>query len=278
VNFPDATIWTFGLSYDNFDADPVHEEKINPKIGVQWNITNDLIVRGAYIQYVKPALSNNQTLEPTQVSGFDQVFDDSNGDVSRRWGIGFDHRLSGDLFLGGEASWRDVDSHVITATGDQVVDFDEQTHRAYVNWLPIAELALSAEFVYDRFQTSTSIVTIDGLVPEEVETYSVPLGIRYFHLSGAFVGFSVSYVNQDVKRTPDNDSGLTDGHDDFFYLDTFVGYRLPRRFGIISAGVTNLLDQKFHYQDDSYREFQDQPSIGPYFPDRLFFGRITLNW
>jgi hypothetical protein len=26
------------------------------------------------------------------------------------------------------------------------------------------------------------------------------------------------------------------------------------------------------------REFQDQPSIGPYFPERLFFGRITLNW
>jgi hypothetical protein len=53
---------------------------------------------------------------------------------------------------------------------------------------------------------------------------------------------------------------------------------LPKRFGIISFSVTNLLDQNFHYLDDSYREFQDQPSIGPYFPERLFFGRVTLNW
>jgi hypothetical protein len=53
---------------------------------------------------------------------------------------------------------------------------------------------------------------------------------------------------------------------------------LPKRFGIISLGVTNLLDQNFKYQDDSYREFQDQPSIGPYFPERLFFARLTLNF
>jgi hypothetical protein len=106
----------------------------------------------------------------------------------------------------------------------------------------------------------------------------VPLGVRYFHPSGAFAGFGVTYVNQDVKRTPDNTEGLADGNDDFFYLDLSVGYRLPKRFGIISFGLTNLLDQKFHYQDDNYREFPDQPSSGPYFPERLFFGRITLNW
>ena len=61
-------------------------------------------------------------------------------------------------------------------------------------------------------------------------------------------------------------------------VDAAVGYRLPKRFGILSFSVTNLFDQKFHYQDDSYREFQDLPSIGPYFPERLFFGRVTLNW
>ena len=156
-------------------------------------------------------------------------------------------------------------------------DGDEQTHRTYVHWLPLPEVALSAEFVYDRFETPSSGLTL-GEVPEKVETFSVPLGVRYFHPSGAFAGFGVTYVNQDVKRTPDNEEGLADGNDDFFYLDLSVGYRLPKRFGIISFGVTNLLDQKFHYQDDNYREFQDQPSSGPYFPERLFFGRITLNW
>jgi hypothetical protein len=103
------------------------------------------------------------------------------------------------------------------------------------------------------------------------------LGVRYFHPSGAFAGFGVTYVNQDVKRS-DNIFGLGGGNDDFVYVDASIGYRLPKRSGIISFGVTNLLDTDFHYQDDSFREFQDQPSVGPYFPERLFFGRITLNW
>ena len=100
-------------------------------------------------------------------------------------------------------------------------------------------------------------------------TYSVPLGARYFHPSGFFAGAGVTYVNQDVNR---EDFTGPEGNDDFFYVDAAIGYRLPKRFGIASFSVTNLFDQNFHYQDDSYREFQDQPSIGPYFPERLFFG------
>ena len=279
VNFPQPVIWTFGLSYDNFNGGQITEEKVNPKVGAQWNITDDLVLRGTYTQFVKPLLASNQTLEPTQVAGFDQLFDDPNGLVSRRWGVGLDHRLSSNLFIGGEATWRSLDIPVIGGAGtERHFGADEQTHRTYVHWLPIPEVALSAEFVYDRFETPELGLTLGTEFPEKVETFSVPLGVRYFHPSGAFAGFGVTYVNQDVKRTPDNLEGLADGNDDFFYLDASVGYRLPKRFGIISAGVTNLLDQKFHYQDDNYREFQDQPSSGPYFPERLFFGRITLNW
>ena len=47
-----------------------------------------------------------------------------------------------------------------------------------------------------------------------------------------------------------------------------MGYRFPKRLGIASLGVSNLLDEHFQYQDDSFREFGDRPSIGPYLPDR----------
>ena len=78
LNFPEPVIWTLGLSYDNFKrAD--HRRKGQSKVGAQWNITNDLVLRGAFTQFVKPPLANNQTLEPTQVAGFNQLFDDTNG-------------------------------------------------------------------------------------------------------------------------------------------------------------------------------------------------------
>jgi hypothetical protein len=277
LNFPDPVTWTAGVSYDHFEQNALKVEKVNPKFGVQWNVTDDLVLRGAVFRTVKPALINNQTLEPTEVAGFNQLYDDVNATAAWRYGVGVDHRLMDNLLIGGEATWRKVSVPILffRANDYNLEKADEQTHRAYVHWLPIPELALNLEFVYDKYNTDNGkdLTNVFGF-PEKAVTYSVPLGARYFHPSGFFAGAGVTYVNQDVNRA----DGLPEGNDDFFYLDASIGYRLPKRFGIVSFSVTNLLDQNFHYQDDSYREFQDQPSIGPYFPERLFFGRITLNW
>ena len=42
-------------------------------------LLSDLRLRFAWFETVKPALIANQTLEPTQVAGFNQLFDDTNG-------------------------------------------------------------------------------------------------------------------------------------------------------------------------------------------------------
>jgi tetratricopeptide (TPR) repeat protein len=280
VNLPDPVTWTLGVSYDHYEEEGLEVDKVNPKFGVEWNVTDDLVLRGAVFRSVKPALVANQTLEPTQIAGFNQLFDDTNAAAAWNYAVGVDHRLLSNLFIGTAATWREVSDPIFTnaqLTDSNLENLEEQTHRGYVHWLPIPELALSLEFVYDKFSAQKGNPVTEGVggIPEKVVTYSVPLGARYFHPSGAFAGFGVTYVNQDVNR---DDSAGPEGNDDFFYLDAAVGYRFPKRFGIVSLGVTNLLDQDFHYQDDSYREFQDQPSIGPYFPERLFFGRITLNW
>ena len=107
-------------------------------------------------------------------------------------------------------------------------------------------------------------------------TYSVPFGVRYFHSSGFFAGVGATYVNQHV--TVRTIRGSRKGPTDFFVVDAAIGYRLPKRFGIVSLSVANLFDNKFKYQDDSFREFQDQPSIGPYISDRQILARVTLNW
>jgi hypothetical protein len=152
---------------------------------------------------------------------------------------------------------------------------DEQTHRTYVHWLPIPELAFSAEFVYDRFSAETGKTLTEGLgFPEKVVTYSVPFGIRYFHPSGLYAGVGATYVNQHVNRSDPGPEGSTD----FFVVDAAVGYRLPKRLGILSLSVANVFDNKFKYQDDSFREFETGPSIGPYIPDRQVLARVTLNW
>ena len=61
-------------------------------------------------------------------------------------------------------------------------------------------------------------------------------------------------------------------------VDAAIGFRLPKRWGIVSLQVLNLFDKGFNYQDDSFREFSNEPTVGPYFPDRSVLGRITINF
>ncbi len=112
-------------------------------------------------------------------------------------------------------------------------------------------------------------------LPEKVETISAPLTATYFHPDGSFIGAGVSYVHQKVDRLSEFSN---QGSSTFAVADAGVGYRFGSRRGIASLSVHNLFDTAFQYQDDSYREFRDEPYVGPYFPERAFVARANLNF
>ncbi|MCK4789449.1 MAG: TonB-dependent receptor [Desulfobacteraceae bacterium] len=59
------------------------------------------------------------------------------------------------------------------------------------------------------------------------------------------------------------------GEDDFWVVDASISYRLPKRYGFITVGATNLFDEEFKHFDTDV----DNPRIQP---DRFFFVRATL--
>ena len=146
----------------------------------------------------------------------------------------------------------------------------------YAYWTPMERLGVSAEFIYDHYESVKGIATADDNLPEDVNTVSLPVAVRYFSPSGFFAGIGGTYVDQNVKRSLT--ATQADGDENFFLVDAQVGYRLPKRRGIISLAAKNLLDEEFNYQDDSYREFRDEPATGPYFPEMTILGQITLSF
>ena len=281
VNIPSQVVWTLGLSADDYNEESKEAEKINPKLGVQWNVTDDIRLRAAAFQVVKGPLSTNRTLEPTQIAGFNQFFDDDAGTVAKRFAIGSDWRLRDNLFVGAEATWRDLDVQFFVDGSTQESDetnWREQTHRLYAYWAPFDRWALTGEFVYDRFSAENSQLIDFTSIPKKVSTYSIPLGVRYFDPSGFFAGLGVTFVRQDLDRSQNNATEFGEGDSNFGLVDAQVGYRLPKRFGIVTLQVSNLLDKSFDYQDDSYRESQDSPSVGPYIPERQILLQLKLSW
>jgi len=271
--------WTIGASYDDYQEGILKETSFNPKFGVQWHPTDDVTVRAAAFKVLKPLVVNNRTIEPTQVAGFNQFFDDINGTKSWRYGIGGDWRILQGLTIGAEATGRQLDEPLFRFFDDPpTTDFEdrnEELHRLFLYWTPHSRVGMTAEAVYDRFSAEKGVLTEFNNVPEKVETISLPIGVTYFDPSGFFAGLSGTFVDQEVQRS--STAYRASGEDNFFIVDASVGYRLPKRYGIVSIGVRNLFDQEFRFQDDSYREFRGQSSTGPYFPQRLVQASITIS-
>jgi hypothetical protein len=57
--------------------------------------------------------------------------------------------------------------------------------------------------------------------------------------------------------------------DQFWVLDASIGYRLPRRLGLITLEVRNLLDEEFKF-------YEMDPTIPLMYPERLVFARFTF--
>jgi tetratricopeptide (TPR) repeat protein len=278
IHLTEGLIWTLGLSYQDYTEGEVFEfDETSPKLGIQWQATESLMLRGAYFAGVKPVLSSNRTLEPTQIAGFNQYFDDANGTKFDRYGIGADVKVSRSLFFGAEVTRRDLESPVINEViGEGIFeDREEWLNRVYAYWTPSDRWALSAEVSYDAFENQTESVLAFG-VPETVTTLSIPLIARYFHPNGFFASVGVTYVDQDV--TGEEVYAYKTGNSDFAVVDLGVGYRLPKRWGILSLSLQNALDEQFDYLDNSYRSFQDEPTIGPFTPDRAVTAQLTLNF
>src|SRR5918999_4266062 len=279
INWPEKLIWTVGLSYDayqEFGFDLV--DAVNPKLGLQWDLTDALRLRVAYMKTVKRALIVDQTIEPTQVASFNQFFDDFNGTRATRYGIGFDARLSERLNGGVEVSRRDlnqVPNFVQQPVGSEFVfeneDFREDLYRAYLDWIPHQDWAVSAAYQFETFKLEKRI---SSERPTRVDTMSLPFGIRYFNPSGFFAQLGATYVRQEVELDPA--STFKTDSDDFVVVDAALGYRFPKRWGILSLEARNLLDESFLYQDDNFRTSDIR---NPFFiPDRVIFARITLSF
>ncbi len=134
---------------------------------------------------------------------------------------------------------------------------------------------MTAEFQYEEFEREDPL----GFdIPTQVETITVPLGVRYFRTTGLGAGFFAelvaTYVHQEVDLPPTSTFGRD--RDDFVLVDAAIGYRLPKRRGILSLEVRNLLDEGFLFQDVNIQ--LAEPSNPRFIPDRTILLRLTLNF
>jgi tetratricopeptide (TPR) repeat protein len=269
INLLKSVTLTGGLSFDYVTGSRAairdgQDNQFNPKVGISWNPFEGTSVRAAATRVFKRTLITDATLEPTQVAGFNQFFDDFNGTKAWRYGIAIDQKIMQNLFGGMEFSTRDLRIPVINTNPVtvQTVDAKDYIVRNYLFWTPHPWVALRSEYLFERFD-KTPLVLEDFTV----STHRIPLGINIFHPSGWSGSLTGTYYHQsgNFLRSPSFQSGS----DDFWTVDVGINYRLPMRFGFMTLGAANLFDERFKYFDTD----RNNPRIQP---RRMIFFKATF--
>jgi ferric-dicitrate binding protein FerR (iron transport regulator) len=279
LTYPDTLTVTLGVSADFLEDAFVDRDQVNPKFGLVWNASPGTTVRAAVFRVLSRPTIDTQTIEPTQVAGFNQVFGtkfenlDFPGTGAWRYGVAVDQEVTRNVYAGAEFSKQDLTVRGQQVSADTTVrveeSWDEYLARAYFYWTPHPWLAASAEYQFERFDRGALLGAGTGIL--ESDTHRLGLGVTVFHPSGFTFGVKATYVDQAgtfVPRIFQSGSSLS-GSDQFWVTDVFLRYRLPRRLGFVTVGVKNLFDERFHFQDTD-------PANPLIEPERAVFARITL--
>jgi hypothetical protein len=253
---------------------------------VSWDILPAMTVRAAWFTTLKRPLigdlsfRNGQTIEPTQVAGFNQLFDDVTGTKARRWGIGVDQKLPNPFFasdtflLGAEWSQRQLNvpyESLDVPTGTATITdlgWKERYGRGYLSWLLSERLSFNAEVDYEALYRTEFAASVDGF--SQIQLLRVPVELRYYDPNGLLALLRTTIVREQGQFTDVTTGDISPDKGTFATLDMGIGWRYPGRPFIATLEVQNLLDSHFHYQDTD-------PLAPRIFPRRTILARVTFR-
>ena len=123
---------------------------------------------------------------------------------------------------------------------------------------------MSGEYQYEQIEADPNAPREDVV---ELKTNRFPMGNNFFYPIGFNTGLKASYIDQTGKFG----TGAVEGDDQFWVVDLYAGYRLPKRYGVISFEARNLFDEKFRFQDTD----PGNPSI---YPERMILAKFSLSF
>ena len=264
---------TLGLSYDAHEELAFKVARFNPKFGLRWQAGEALSIRAAAFSTVNRTITGSQSIEPTQVAGFNQFFDDTNGTRTSRYGVAADYRASDSVRVGGEISARDVwRPQILGDTGEMVIyeKQREKTANAYMYWTASRQLVATAGAEWDDFGRTPNVNV--GPTPLALTTLVLPFSARYFTSGGTSLRVGVNAVRQRVERLPAFAANA--GKDSFATVDGEITFRLPNGKGSFALQGRNLGGTKFHYVDESFRKLT--PELPRFSPARSVFASVSL--
>ena len=243
---------------------------MSPKFGLTATYPEaGLTLRAAAFSRLAPSIGRLQSLEPTQVSGFNQFYEDVGGTESWNYGVGFDQQFLSKIFFGGSWIIRHLDvpeatcinPNQFSGCGSQegtelaIKNSKGDLASAYFNVLIGKYLAGSINWELDQRSFNTTQVSNLPFFQNYVKTERYHPQVRVFLPIGFFAAVGGTYRTQRVDETDDLTIAVTRvERPKFWTMDAEVGWRLPKRLGFVTLTGTNLTDREFDFYLQSLQE------------------------
>jgi tetratricopeptide (TPR) repeat protein len=226
----------FGITADN-------QRQFSPKVGVIWDVTPGTTFRFAHLRTVKRHFLLAQTLEPTQIAGFNQLFDDPNGTSTQRSGAGLDVKINPSLYTGLEATIRRLR---VPQDGEFFL-WKERLAHAYVNWVPTTWLTTSLALEYEKLTRDPLFISADLFL--DVTTKSIPFNVTISRNLWS-ARMTTTFVSQrgHFFFAPLGSESAADSSK-FTMTDFSVSRSIGRNKGSIGLEIKNVLDKGYRFQE-----------------------------
>jgi tetratricopeptide (TPR) repeat protein len=262
LSLPAQITMTIGATFEDFESTIIETQQLGPKLGLSWDVFDNVTLRVAYLESLARPLQFEQSIEQTQIAGFNQRFDDVEGSEIKQLGFGVDAKLGRDINIGAEFIRRDLLSPLVN-TDIQHEGRDEKLIRSYAYWTTTKRLGM-------RIGYEKEVMERAFFSPQSLTTQRTPIGLSYHWPSGLYLDVEGTWVDQEI-----NQNGVA-SQDEFWNVDAVLGYRFPKRLGKAEIIVKNLLEEEFNYRD---LNFYTGDILMPRFqPKQQLFFRVTHNF
>jgi len=245
------------------------DSRFSPKFGLSIYATPKTVVRATAYSRLSPAIGRLQTLEPTQIAGFNQFFSDQGGTHSLNFGLGLDQEFASWLFGGFSVLRRNLDIPEPTCDNPNpfsgcavqpVTGVEEKTSNdwlgsVYLNGTAGDRVALGLEYAYEERDFDFTQVSPVGFFEDYMRTQRLRPDVRLFFPFGLFASVRATRFDQQVEQT---DNLLSDERftmeAKFWIGDLQIGYQLPNRWGSVVLNAYNVTDREFVFFRSSLEE------------------------
>lgn len=238
---------TMGMAYSNIDTRDKEDGLWQPKLGFLWQFDSRATLRAAYLKTLKRFLVAGQSIEPTQVAGFNQVYDDTDGTESEHLGLALDLHPNDALSLTFEARQHNTDFKTVNSMPNET---QEDVFSTSVSWMISENLALAADLNYEHYENPSQSQSVANAITD-LKTIRVPVKFSYFTSKNTYLSLRTLFLRQDLERV--NFTNIASGRTDTLLADLGLGFSFAKGRGQFIVNVTNITDTKFRYQDNRFR-------------------------